>query len=310
MLGLRRLRERLGASASRIGRALAPLLGGRPLDAQSLADLEDILIEADLGVDPATRIAAGVSRRMRGREAEPAAIREALAAEIAEMLEPSAKPLPTRDTPLRVIVFVGVNGSGKTTTIGKYAAQFRKAGSRVVIAACDTFRAAAVEQLERWGERAGAPVVTGPPGGDPASVAFAAHERAASEGAEYLLVDTAGRLQNKAALMEELAKIMRVIGKRDPAAPHDVLLVLDASVGQNALSQAEGFRQAAGVTGLVMTKLDGSARGGAIVAVAGKTGLPVHAIGIGEGIDDLGPFDAREFASAITGAGANGGAGA
>ena len=307
MLGLRRLRERLGASASRLGRALAPLFGGRPLDAQSLADLEDLLIEADLGVQPAARIAAGVNRRMRGREPEAAEIREALSAEIATMLEPVAKPLPRRDAAPRVIVFVGVNGSGKTTTIGKFAAQFRNGGSRVVIAACDTFRAAAVEQLERWGERAGAPVVTGPPGGDPASVAFAAHERAAAEGAEYLLVDTAGRLQNKAALMEELAKIVRVIGKRDASAPHDVLLVLDASVGQNALSQAEGFQQAAGVTGLVMTKLDGSARGGALIAVADRTGLPVHAIGIGEGIDDLGPFDAHAFANAITGAGSEGG---
>ncbi len=308
MLGLRRLRERLEASASRLGKALAPLFGGRPLDAQSLADLEDLLIEADLGVEPATRIASGVARRMGGKETESAALREALAEEIADLLEPAAKPLPECDSPLRVILFVGVNGSGKTTTIGKYAAQFRKAGSRVVIAACDTFRAAAVEQLEQWGERAGALVVTGPPGGDPASVAFAAHERAAADGAGYLLVDTAGRLQNKTALMEELTKIVRVIGKRDPAAPHDVLLVLDASVGQNALSQAEGFQQAAGVTGFVMTKLDGSARGGALVAVASKTGLPVHAIGIGEGIDDLGPFDARAFANAITGAGAEGGA--
>ncbi len=306
MLGFRRLRERLGASATRIGQALVPLLGGRKLDAQSLADLEDLLIEADLGVEPAMQIASGVSRRMRGKDPEPAALRNALACEIATMLEPMAKPLPDCSSTPRVIVFVGVNGSGKTTTIGKFAAQFRKAGSRVVVAACDTFRAAAVEQLERWGERAGVPVVTGPAGGDPASVAYAAHQRATAEESDYLLVDTAGRLQNKAALMEELAKIVRVIGKRDTSAPHDVLLVLDASVGQNALSQAEGFQQAAGVTGLVMTKLDGSARGGALVAVACKTGLPVHAIGIGEGIEDLGPFDARSFANAITGAGMNG----
>lgn len=308
MLGLRRLRERLGASATRLSQALAPLLGSGRLDAGSIADLEDLLIEADLGVQPAMRIASGVASRMRGREAEPSVLREALAAEISAMLEPVARPLPECDASPRVIVFVGVNGSGKTTTIGKFAAQFRNAGSPVVIAACDTFRAAAVEQLARWGERAGAPVVTGPPGGDPASVAFAAHERAQSENAGYLLVDTAGRLQNKAALMAELEKIIRVIGKRDPSAPHDVLLVLDASVGQNALSQAEGFRQSAGVTGLVMTKLDGSARGGALVAVADRTGLPVHAIGIGEGIDDLGPFDPRAFANAITGAEATRGA--
>ncbi len=308
MLGFRRLRERLGASASRLGQALAPLLGGRKLDSASVAELEDILIEADLGVEPAMRVAAGVAKRMRGREADPGALQEALAAEIAELLEPAARPLPERDASPRVIVFVGVNGSGKTTTIGKFAAQFRNSGSRATIAACDTFRAAAVDQLVRWGERADAPVVTGPEGGDPASVAFAAHERAVAEGADVLLVDTAGRLQNKAALMQELAKIMRVIGKRDPTAPHDVLLVLDASVGQNAMSQAEGFRDAAGVTGLVMTKLDGSARGGALVAVADKTGLPIHAIGVGEGIEDLGPFDAQAFARALAGAGATEGA--
>ena len=302
MLGLRRLRERLGRSASRLGAALAPLLGGRRLDTASLAELEDLLIEADLGVEPAARISAGVGRRLRGGTAQPDDLRNALAAEIETLLEPHARPLPPREVALRVLLFVGVNGSGKTTTIGKYAEQFRRDGARVVIAACDTFRAAAVEQLQRWGERAGAPVVTGPPRGDPASVAFAAHARAADEQADFLLVDTAGRLQNKTALMQELGKIVRVLGKRDPDAPHDVLLVLDASVGQNALSQADGFRQAAGVTGLVMTKLDGSARGGALLAVAEKTGLPIHAIGIGEGIDDLGPFDARSFARAITGA--------
>jgi len=309
MFGLRRLRERLKASATRLGQALAPLVKRRRLDPASLAELEDLLIEADLGIEAAGRIAAGVGRRLKSRETDPETLRNALAAEIVAVLAPAAQPLPDRDAKPRVVVLVGVNGSGKTTTIGKFAAQFQAAGLRVMIAACDTFRAAATEQLEGWGERVGAPVVTGPPGSDPASVAFAAHQRAEADAADCLLVDTAGRLQNKATLMDELAKINRVIAKRDASAPHDVLLVLDASVGQNALSQADGFRQAAGVTGLVMTKLDGSARGGALIAVADKTGLPIHAIGIGEGIEDLGPFDAAAFADAITGgdsaAGAN-----
>jgi fused signal recognition particle receptor len=197
---------------------------------------------------------------------------------------------------------VGVNGSGKTTTIGKLASQFRAAGKSVVIAAGDTFRAAAVEQLKVWGERAGVPVLTAPQGSDPASLAFEAMTRAETDGADLLLIDTAGRLQNRADLMEELAKIVRVIRKKDPSAPHNTLLVLDATTGQNALSQVEVFRKLADVSGLVMTKLDGTAKGGVLVALADRFGLPIHAIGIGEQIDDLAPFDPEDFARALTGA--------
>ena len=218
-------------------------------------------------------------------------------------MEPVAKPMPLYPQKPQVVLVVGVNGSGKTTTIGKLASQFKSSGKSVVIAAGDTFRAAAVEQLQIWGERAGVPVLTAPEGSDPASLAFDAIEKARCDNADLLMIDTAGRLQNRADLMEELAKIVRVIRKQDPEAPHNTLLVLDATTGQNALSQVEVFRNLANVSGLVMTKLDGTAKGGVLVALADKFGLPIHAIGVGEQIDDLSPFDPEDYAKALTGQG-------
>ena len=222
--------------------------------------------------------------------------------EIARIMEPVARPMPLYPKRPQVVLVVGVNGSGKTTTIGKLASQFKAAGKSVVIAAGDTFRAAAVEQLQVWGDRAGVPVLTAPEGSDPASLAFEAMTKAEAEGADLLMIDTAGRLHNRQDLMEELAKIVRVIRKKDPDAPHNTLLVLDATTGQNALSQVEIFQKIADVSGLVMTKLDGTAKGGVLVALANKFGLPIHAVGVGEGIDDLQPFEPEEFARALTGA--------
>ncbi|TVQ59183.1 MAG: signal recognition particle-docking protein FtsY, partial [Rhodobacteraceae bacterium] len=229
-------------------------------------------------------------------------VKRLLADECARILDPVARPLPIYPKRPQVILVVGVNGSGKTTTIGKLASQLKAAGKSVVIAAGDTFRAAAVEQLQIWGERAGVPVLTAEQGSDPASLAFDAMVRAQQSGADMLLIDTAGRLQNKGDLMEELAKIVRVIRKRDESAPHNTLLVLDATTGQNALAQVEIFSKVADVTGLVMTKLDGTAKGGVLVGLADRFGLPIHAVGVGEGIDDLQPFDPEEFAAALTGA--------
>ncbi|MFD1912233.1 signal recognition particle-docking protein FtsY [Halodurantibacterium flavum] len=274
----------------------------RVMDDAMLEELEELLIQADMGVDTALRVAANVAEGRFGRRMSVDEIRTLLAQEIARIMEPVARPLPLYPSRPQVVLVVGVNGSGKTTTIGKLASQFRAAGKSVVIAACDTFRAAAVEQLQVWGERAGVPVLTAPEGSDPASLAYDAMTRAQAEGADLLMIDTAGRLQNRADLMEELAKIVRVIRKKDPEAPHNTLLVLDATTGQNALSQVETFRKLADVSGLVMTKLDGTARGGVLVALADRFGLPIHAIGVGEQIDDLQPFDPAEFARALTGA--------
>ncbi len=273
----------------------------RVLDDTMLESLEDLLIASDMGVDTAMRVTANLSESHFGRRLSVDEIKQLLAREIARVLEPVARPLPIYPKKPQVVLVVGVNGSGKTTTIGKLAAQFRDAGKSVIIAAGDTFRAAAVEQLQVWGERAGVPVMTAPEGSDPASLAFDAMTRAEADGADLLLIDTAGRLQNRADLMEELAKIVRVIRKKDPEAPHNTLLVLDATTGQNALSQVETFRDLADVTGLVMTKLDGTAKGGVLVALADKFALPIHAIGVGEQIDDLAPFDPEEFARALTG---------
>ncbi|HVH03971.1 MAG TPA: signal recognition particle-docking protein FtsY [Amaricoccus sp.] len=274
---------------------------GRVLDDAMLESLEELLIQADMGVDTALKVAAAIAEGRFGRRVGAQEIREALAAEIAAILEPVARPMPLTARRPQVVLVVGVNGSGKTTTIGKLASQFRAAGKSVVIAAGDTFRAAAVEQLQIWGERAGVPVMTAAQGSDPASLAFDALARAEAEGADLLLIDTAGRLQNREDLMAELAKIVRVLRKRDPEAPHNTLLVLDASTGQNALSQVEIFRRIAEVTGLVMTKLDGTAKGGVLVALADRFGLPIHAIGVGEQIDDLAPFDPDDFARALVG---------
>ncbi|TPE53838.1 signal recognition particle-docking protein FtsY [Amaricoccus solimangrovi] len=274
---------------------------GRVLDDDMLESLEELLISADMGVETALKVTANMAEGRFGRRLGAREIKELLAREIAAILEPVARPMPVYRKRPQVVLVVGVNGSGKTTTIGKLASQFRAAGKSVVIAAGDTFRAAAVEQLQVWGQRAGVPVMTAAQGSDPASLAFDAMAKAEAEGADLLLIDTAGRLQNREDLMQELAKIVRVIRKRDPEAPHNTLLVLDATTGQNALNQVDIFRKIADVSGLVMTKLDGTAKGGVLVALADRFGLPIHAIGLGESIDDLAPFDPEEFARALTG---------
>ena len=274
----------------------------RVLDDAMLESLEELLIQADMGVDTAVRVTANIAEGRFGRRVSAGELRAALAAEVARIMEPVARPMPLYPQKPQVVLVVGVNGSGKTTTIGKLASQFKAAGKKVVIAAGDTFRAAAVEQLQVWGARAGVPVLTAPEGSDPASLAFDALTRARAEGADLLMIDTAGRLQNRADLMEELAKIVRVIRKVDPTAPHNTILVLDATTGQNAVTQVEIFRKIADVSGLVMTKLDGTAKGGVLVALADRFGLPIHAIGVGEQIDDLAPFDPEEFARALVGA--------
>lgn len=273
----------------------------RTLDDDMLEQLEELLIASDMGVDTALRVTSNMAEGRFGRKLSTREIKQLLAQEVARVMEPVARPLPIYPKRPQVVLVVGVNGSGKTTTIGKLASQFKQAGKKVVIAAGDTFRAAAVEQLQVWGDRAGVPVLTAPEGSDPASLAFDALTRAQAEGADLLMIDTAGRLQNRTDLMEELAKIVRVIRKVDETAPHNTLLVLDATTGQNALSQVETFRKLADVSGLIMTKLDGTAKGGVLVALADKFGLPIHAIGVGEQIDDLAPFDPEEFAAALTG---------
>jgi fused signal recognition particle receptor len=273
----------------------------RILDDAMLESLEELLIQADLGVETAIRVTANIAEGRYGRKVSTGELKAALAAEVARIMTPVARPLPLYPKTPQVVLVVGVNGSGKTTTIGKLASQFKAAGKSVVIAAGDTFRAAAVDQLKVWGDRAGVPVLTAPEGSDPASLAFDALTRAQAEGADLLMIDTAGRLQNRADLMEELAKIVRVLRKKDPDAPHNTLLVLDATTGQNALTQVEIFRKIADVSGLVMTKLDGTAKGGVLVALADRFGLPIHAIGVGEQIDDLAPFDPDDFARALVG---------
>ncbi|MGY6632656.1 MAG: signal recognition particle-docking protein FtsY [Alkalilacustris sp.] len=289
---------RTGLLGRLMGRDAAPR---RVLDDEMLEALEDVLVQADMGVDTALKVSAALAESHFGRRLSTEEVRALLAERIAAILDPVARPLPLYGHTPQVVLVVGVNGSGKTTTIGKLASQFRAAGKKVVIAAGDTFRAAAVEQLQVWGERAGVPVLTAPEGSDPASLAFDALGRAQADGADLLMIDTAGRLQNRADLMEELAKIVRVLRKRDPSAPHNTLLVLDATTGQNALNQVEVFRRIADVSGLVMTKLDGTARGGVLVALADRFGLPIHAIGVGEQIDDLAPFDPEDFARALVG---------
>ncbi|CUH44914.1 signal recognition particle-docking protein FtsY [Ruegeria atlantica] len=283
------------------GRNEAKAVIRRTLDDDMLEQLEELLIASDMGVDTALRVTSNMAEGRLGRKLSTQEIKQLLAQEVARVMEPVAKPLPIYPKRPQVVLVVGVNGSGKTTTIGKLASQFKAAGKKVVIAAGDTFRAAAVEQLQVWGDRAGVPVLTAPEGSDPASLAFDALTRAQQDGADLLMIDTAGRLQNRADLMEELAKIVRVIRKIDETAPHNTLLVLDATTGQNALSQVRTFRDLADVSGLVMTKLDGTAKGGVLVALADKFGLPIHAIGVGEQIDDLAPFDPEEFAAALTG---------
>ena len=296
-----RLSGGLKRTSASIGNAVADLVVKRKLDQAMLDEIEEVLIRADLGLDSAARIAAAVGEGRYDKSITPDEVKAVVASEVERVLIPVAKPLALDGAKPFVVLVIGVNGSGKTTTIGKLAAKFQAEGRSVMLAAGDTFRAAAIDQLSIWGGRSGAAVIARPPGADPAGLAFDALTEARGEGIDVLLVDTAGRLQNKAALMDELQKIVRVMKKVDATAPHAVLLVLDATVGQNALSQVDVFRSVAGVTGLVMTKLDGTARGGILVAIAAKYGLPVHFIGVGEGVDDLAPFSAKDFARAIAG---------
>jgi fused signal recognition particle receptor len=296
-----RLSGGLKRTSSSIGSAISDLVVKRKLDRAMIDEIEDVLIRADLGVETAGRIAAAVGEGRYDKAITPDEVKAIVASEVEKVLAPVAKPLEVAGAKPFVVLVVGVNGSGKTTTIGKLAARLGRDGLRVMLAAGDTFRAAAIEQLKIWGERTGAEVVARDQGSDAASLAFEALSTAKKNGADALIVDTAGRLQNKAELMSELEKVVRVLRKVDPAAPHAVLLVLDATVGQNALSQVDTFLKTAGVTGLAMTKLDGTARGGILVAIAAKFGVPVHFIGVGEGVDDLAPFAARDFARAIAG---------
>jgi fused signal recognition particle receptor len=302
MSWLGRLRAGLGRSSDKLAQGITGIFTGRRPDAVTLEELEELLIASDLGPTTAAQLAAALGKRRFDKDADPDAIRAALAEDIAAILEPVAKPIAIDGSHRpHVILVVGVNGSGKTTTIGKLGKAFVDDGKSVMLAAGDTFRAAAVEQLQIWGQRIGAPVVTRPSGADAAGLAYDALEEARRAGTDVLLIDTAGRLHNKADLMAELQKVIRVLKKLDPTAPHNVLLVLDATIGQNAHAQVEVFRQMTDVTGLVVTKLDGSARGGVIVGLAGRFGLPINAVGVGESADDLRPFDAREFARALVG---------
>ena len=298
----KRLSEGLNKTSARLTTGITSLFTKRKLDDEMLEELEDLLIGADLGVETASRITAALRKGRFDKEIAPDEVRDVLAAEVERVLAPVAKPLhiDSKNKP-HVVLVVGVNGTGKTTTIGKLAQRLKREGKSVMLAAGDTFRAAAIEQLKIWGERTGAPVIASAVGADAASLAYTALQSAQAEGRDVLLLDTAGRLQNKAALMEELEKVVRVLRKLDPTAPHDVLLVLDATTGQNAMTQVEAFKATAGVTGLVMTKLDGTARGGILVAISAKHAIRVHAIGVGEGVDDFQPFEAREFAKAIAG---------
>ena len=297
-----RLSQGLKRTSASIGAAITDLVSKRKLDAAMLEEIEEVLIRADLGVDASARIAAAIGQGRYDKAISADEVKAVMAAEVEKMLAPVAAPLdvPVNVKPFVVLV-VGVNGSGKTTTIGKLAAKFRTEGRKVMLAAGDTFRAAAIDQLKIWAQRTGAAITAREPGSDAAGIGFEALTAARQQGADVVIVDTAGRLQNKANLMSELEKIVRVMKKVDASAPHAVLLVLDATVGQNALSQVEAFRATAGVTGLVMTKLDGTARGGILVALAERFKLPVHMIGVGEGVDDLEPFSARDFARAIAG---------
>lgn len=297
-----RMKSGLSKSSSKLTQGLSDLFTKRKLDDAALEELEELLITADLGVATAARVTKRLAKSRFGQDVSAEEIKQTLAEEIAEILTPVAHPLvidPARKP--HVVLVVGVNGSGKTTTIGKLAKRHRDEGLKVSLAAGDTFRAAAVEQLKVWGDRTGCPVISRESGADAAGLAYDAMVEAQKRGDDVLFIDTAGRLQNKSGLMEELAKVVRVIKKHDETAPHDVLLVLDATVGQNAHSQVEVFKEMVNVTGLVLTKLDGTARGGVLVALAEKFKLPVHAIGVGEQADDLRPFEAVDFARSVVG---------
>jgi len=297
-----RLREGLSRSSRELRENIAGIFLKRKLDEDTLEELEDVLLRADLGMETALRITDTLASGRFGKDISGAEVQTIMATEIEKVLAPVAKPLELDlSHKPHVVLVVGVNGTGKTTTIGKLAAKLSAGGLKVMLAAGDTFRAAAIEQLKIWGERTGSEVVSSKLGADAAGLAYDAYERAKAAGSDVLIIDTAGRLQNKAELMAELEKVVRVLGKHDPEAPHTVLQTLDATTGQNALNQVEIFRNVAGVSGLVMTKLDGTARGGILVAIAAKHKLPVYFIGVGEGIDDLEPFSAGDFAKAIAG---------
>ena len=302
MSWLQKLKNGLGKTSAKVTGQLSSLLGRSKIDAASLEEVEDALIAADLGTQSAMRLAASMRKYKFDGPVTSESLAAALSDGITEILEPVAVPIVLRDDARpHVILLVGVNGSGKTTTAGKLAQQWRSEGKSVMLAAGDTFRAAAIEQLQIWGERTGTEVIAGSQGGDAAALAYTAMEKAAATGTDVLIIDTAGRLQNRAELMDELAKIVRVIRKLDDSAPHDSIIVLDGTVGQNAISQVKAFREVADVTGLIVTKLDGSAKGGIVIALAEEFGIPVHAVGVGEGADDLQAFTARDFANALTG---------
>jgi len=296
-----RLKSGLSRSSDALGSSLSGLMGGKKLSPETLGELEDALIMADLGVATAATITENLRARRDLAELDDAALRAALAQEISALLQPVEKSFALPDGSPSVILLAGVNGAGKTTTIGKLAKKFQADGKSVILAACDTFRAAAAEQLQVWGARANVPVISGAPGADAAGLAFQALEQARAEKIDILMVDTAGRLQSNDNLMAELGKIIRVVKKLDETAPHESLLVLDATTGQNAIAQAEAFMAAGEITGLIMTKLDGTARGGGLVAIAQKLALPIYFIGVGEQADDLQSFGADNFARALVG---------
>jgi fused signal recognition particle receptor len=297
-----RLKDGLKRSSSKLTTGIADIFTKRRLDDEALEEFEDLLITSDLGVTTAAKLSAELAKTRFDKEVDPTEIQAFIAEEVARILEPVARPLVIdASRKPHVVLVVGVNGSGKTTTIGKLAKSYKDQGLNVMMAAGDTFRAAAVEQLKVWGERTGCPVISRDTGADAAGLAFDAIEQAQRDGVDVLLIDTAGRLQNKAHLMDELKKIVRVIQKCDATAPHDTLLVLDATTGQNAHSQVELFSAATNVSGLIVTKLDGTAKGGVVVALAEKFGKPVHAIGVGESAEDLRPFEARNFARSLAG---------
>lgn len=299
---LARLKAGLSKTSGKVSEGITGIFTKRKLDDETLTELEDLLIEADLGAAVAMDVTGELKRQKFGREVSDVEVRESLAGQIASMLTPVAVPLKV-DISRKpyVVMVVGVNGNGKTTTLGKLALKMKDEGKQVWLAAADTFRAAAVEQLQVWSARAGVPIVNAESNADPASVAYRALEQAKAAGADVLLVDTAGRLHNKANLMSELQKIVKVMKKLDADAPHAVIQVLDATTGQNALAQVETFREMVGVTGLIVTKLDGTAKGGVVVALAKKFGLPIHALGVGEAIEDLNAFEAEAFARDVVG---------
>ena len=302
MSWLKKLKSGLGKTSARVTASLGAVLGRKGIDAASLEEVEDALISADLGTAAAAKLAERMRRHKFEGEVNASTLAAALSDGITDILAPVALPLvPDAAHRPHVVLLVGVNGSGKTTTAGKLAQQWVQAGKKVTLAAGDTFRAAAIDQLKIWGERTGTAVVAGTQGGYAAALAYQALEQARADGTDILIIDTAGRLQNRSELMDELSKIVRVIRKLDDTAPHDSVIVLDGTVGQNAISQVSAFREVADVSGLIVTKHDGSAKGGVVIALAEAFGLPVHAVGVGEGADDLQPFAARDFANALAG---------